>query len=415
MKEISKVRAYKKKSIRSILSERHILKYLHHNFITNLYFSFQDNENLYLILDYFPGGDLRFYLNKNVQFKENEIKFFISNIIIGLKYLHQNNILHRDLKPENLIFDEKGYLNLADFGISKKIKKNKPIKDKSGTPGYLSPEILSEKNQTFICDYFAVGIVLYEIIFLKRPFGGKNTHEIADNILHKNIKLKKNKLPSLFINSSTANDLIDFINGLLKRKSEERLGAKGIKQIIQHPWLNGIDWDTIETKSCEEDDIPFVPNPGDNFDYLKINDKIKQNDEKYNSYLKLINNSTIFNSFYFNSFSPNERKIVSSKYLQYKNISEQNENENNNTNTRIIHSETLNNKKNVFKNTKNDTRNDSEGSSEYTLSEYVFEDDDFNYNNKRKTSEEIKAKRLNFSPKEIDNKYNMVKNRNSIF
>ena len=415
MKEISKVRAYKKKSIRSILSERHILKYLHHNFITNLYFSFQDNENLYLILDYFPGGDLRFYLNKNVQFKENEIKFFISNIIIGLKYLHQNNILHRDLKPENLIFDEKGYLNLADFGISKKIKKNKPIKDKSGTPGYLSPEILSEKNQTFICDYFAVGIVLYEIIFLKRPFGGKNTHEIADNILHKNIKLKKNKLPSLFINSSSANDLIDFINGLLKRKSEERLGTKGIKQIIQHPWLNGIDWDTIETKSCEEDDIPFVPNPGDNFDYLKINDKIKQNDEKYNSYLKLINNSTIFNSFYFNSFSPNERKIVSSKYLQYKNITDQNENENNNTNTRIIHSESLNNKKNVFKNTKNDTRNDSDGSSEYTLSEYVFEDDDFNYNNKRKTSEEIKAKRLNFSPKEIDNKYNMVKNRNSIF
>ena len=413
MKEISKVRAYKKKSIRSILSERHILKYLHHNFITNLYFSFQDNENLYLILDYFPGGDLRFYLNKNVQFKENEIKFFISNIIIGLKYLHQNNILHRDLKPENLIFDEKGYLNLADFGISKKIKKNKPIKDKSGTPGYLSPEILSEKNQTFICDYFAVGIVLYELIFLKRPFNGQNTHEIADNILHKNIKLKKNKLPHLFINSSSANELIDFINGLLKRKSEERLGAKGIKQIIQHPWLNGIDWDTIETKSCQEEDIPFVPNPGDNFDYLKINDKIKQNDEKYNSYLKLINNSTIFNSFYFNSFSPNERKIVSSKYLQYKNISEQNENENNNT--RIIHSETLNNKKNVFKNTKNDTRNDSEGSSEYTLSEYVFEDDDFNYNNKRKTSEEIKAKRLNFSPKEIDNKYNMVKNRNSIF
>ena len=413
MKEISKVRAYKKKSIRSILSERHILKYLHHNFITNLYFSFQDNENLYLILDYFPGGDLRFYLNKNVQFKENEIKFFISNIIIGLKYLHQNNILHRDLKPENLIFDEKGYLNLADFGISKKIKKNKPIKDKSGTPGYLSPEILSEKNQTFICDYFAVGIVLYELIFLKRPFNGQNTHEIADNILHKNIKLKKNKLPSLFISSSSANDLIDFINGLLKRKSEERLGAKGIKQIIQHPWLNGIDWDTIETKSCQEEDIPFVPNPGDNFDYLKINDKIKQNDEKYNSYLKLINNSTIFNSFYFNSFSPNERKIVSSKYLQYKNISEQNENENNNT--RIIHSETLNNKENAFKNTKNDTRNDSVDSSEYTLSEYVFNEDDFNYNNKRKTSEEIKAKRFNFSPKKIDDKYNMVKNRNSIF
>ena len=414
MKEISKVRAYKKKSIRSILSERHILKYLHHNFITNLYFSFQDNENLYLILDYFPGGDLRFYLNKNVQFKENEIKFFISNIIIGLKYLHQNNILHRDIKPENLIFDEKGYLNLADFGISKKIKKNKPIKDKSGTPGYLSPEILSKKTQTFICDYFTVGIVLYELIFLKRPFNGRNNQEIADNILHKNIKLKKNKLPSLFINSSSANDLIDFINGLLKRKAEERLGAKGIKQLIEHPWLNGTDWDTIETKLCKEEDIPFVPNPGDNFDYLKINDKIKKNDEKYNSYLKLINNSTIFNSFYFNSFSPNERKILSSKYLQYKDIGDQNEN-----NSRIIHSETLNSKKDVFKKSMNDTRNDSEGSSEYTLSEYVLDEEDFDFNGKRKISGEIKqkikTKRFNFSPKKVNDKYNMMKNRNSIF
>ena len=416
MKEISKVRAYKKKSIRSILSERHILKNLHHNFITNLYFSFQDNENLYLILDYFPGGDLRFYLNKNVQFKENEIKFFISNIIISLKYLHQNNILHRDIKPENLIFDEKGYLNLADFGISKKIKKNKPIKDKSGTPGYLSPEILSEKNQTFICDYFAVGIVLYELIFLKRPFNGRNNQELAENILHKNIKLKKNKLPSLFINSSSANELIDFINGLLKRKSEERLGNKGIKQLIQHPWLSGTDWDTIEAKLCKEEDIPFIPCPGDNFDYLKINNKIKQNDEKYNSYLKLINNSTIFNSFYFNSFSPNERKIFSSKYLQYKDIGEQSEN----NNSRIIQSETLNSKKNVFKKPSNETRNDSEGSSEYTLSEFIFDENDFAYNNRisggeGRISDETKRKRFNFSPKKRNDSNNMVKDRNSIF
>ena len=112
MKEISKVKAYLKKSIRSIMMERHILKYIHHNFISNLYFSFQDKDNLYLILDYFSGGDLRYYLNKHIQFNEKQIKFFISNIIISLKYLHQNNILHRDMKPENLVFDEKGYLNL---------------------------------------------------------------------------------------------------------------------------------------------------------------------------------------------------------------------------------------------------------------------------------------------------------------
>ena len=88
MKEISKVKAYLKKSIRSIMMERHILKHIHHNFISNLYFSFQDKDNLYLILDYFSGGDLRYYLNKHIQFNEKQIKFFISNIIINLKYLY---------------------------------------------------------------------------------------------------------------------------------------------------------------------------------------------------------------------------------------------------------------------------------------------------------------------------------------
>ena len=294
MKEISKVKAYIKKSIRSIISERHILKHLHHNFITNLYFSFQDKDNLYLILDYYSGGDLRFYLNKNIQFNDMQIKFLVANIILSLKYLYQNNILHRDIKPENLVFDEKGYLNLADFGISKKIKKNRPIKDRSGTPGYLSPEIISKKNQTFVCDYFPLGIVIYELIFLKRPFNGKSKQEVFENILHQNIKLKKHKLPNLMINSPSASELVDFINGLLKRKAEERLGFKGINELIGHPWLNGIDWDIMEEKLFKEEEIPFIPSPGDNLDYIKVNEKIKEKDENYNSFLKLTNRSNIF-------------------------------------------------------------------------------------------------------------------------
>ena len=159
MKEISKVKVYIKKSIESILRERHILKHLKHNFITNLYFSFQDKDNLYLILDYFPGGDLRFYLNKNVQFNEKQIKFFISNLILSLRYIHKNKIIHRDVKPENLILDEKGYLNLADFGISRKVKKTESIKDKSGTLGYLSPETILQKSQNYATDFFPIGII----------------------------------------------------------------------------------------------------------------------------------------------------------------------------------------------------------------------------------------------------------------
>ena len=415
MKEISKVKVYIKKSIKSIIMERHILKHLHHNFITNLYFSFQDKDNLYLILDYYSGGDLRFYLNKNVQFTEEQIKFLISNIILSLRYLHKNNILHRDIKPENLVFDDKGYLNLADFGISKKIKKNKPIKDRSGTPSYLSPEIILKKNQTFVCDYFALGIILYELIFLKRPFNGKNKQEIADNILHIKIKLKKNDLPNTFSESQSANELIDFLNKILKRKTEERLGAKGIKELMEHPWLKETDWKIMELKIFEENEIPFIPFPGDNFDYLKINNKIHEKDQNYNSYLNLVNNSTLFDSFYFNSFSSKNRKVLSSNNLRHKEISEQSDN-----NTRIIHSQSLKTKKNI-KNSINETKNESSGSNEYTLSEYIFEDDDdfiFNRDSENigRFSDGIKSKRYTLSPKGNMNDPNKRdKNRNTIF
>ena len=410
MKEISKVKAYIKKSIRSIISERHILKHLHHNFITNLYFSFQDKDNLYLILDYYSGGDLRFYLNKSIQFNEMQIKFLVANIILSLKYLHQNNILHRDIKPENLVFDEKGYLNLADFGISKKIKKNRPIKERSGTPGYLSPEIISKKNQTFVCDYFPLGIIIYELIFLKRPFNGKSKQEVFENILHQNIKLKNHKLPNLFIDSPSASELVDFINGLLKRKAEERLGFKGINELISHPWLNGIDWDIMKEKLFKEEDIPFIPSPGDNFDYIKANEKIKEKEENYNSYLKLINNSTLFKSFYFNSFSPNKRKVLSSNNLSCIQFTDQNESK-----SKIIHYVTSKHSMKDVKKYMNDSINDS-NYSEYTLSECADDEDDFIFNRNseggRRISEETKNKKFCFSPKK---NVDIEKNRNSIF
>lgn len=409
MKEVSKVRAYIKKSLHSIIMERHILKHIHHNFITNLYFSFQDTDYLYLVLDYFSGGDLRFYLNKNVQFNENEIKFFVSNIILSLRYLHRNGILHRDIKPENLIFDENGYLNLGDFGISKKVKKNVEIKDKSGTPGYLSPELIKKKKQTYASDYFSLGIVVYEMIFLERPFNGKTRHEVANNILHKNIKLKRSSLPKIFCDSSTADDLADFINRLLKRKSEERLGAKGINEIMEHPWLKGTDWNTMEFKILDEEKIPFAPNPGDNFDYLKVNAKEEEKIELYDSYLNYINRDNSLSCFYFNSFFSNERKVSSSDNLVSRPICGRNDN------NQISHSKTVKIKSNIKKSI-SETRNESNGSDEYTLNEYIYEDDDdFIFNRNSENIYENKRNRYSYSPRKSGKEQDKIKrNRNSV-
>ena len=197
MKEMSKVKAFIKKSLGSILLEKQILSNLHYSLIANLNFSFQDKEYLYLVLDYLPGGDLRYYMSQRIIFNESQIKFIISNLILSLKYIHSNNILHRDIKPENLIFDDKGYLHLTDFGISRIIRNGKPILENSGTPGYISPEILLHKPQYFSSDYFSMGVICYELLMGKKPFRGKNKKSIAEKILYKNIKLTKKICPKI--------------------------------------------------------------------------------------------------------------------------------------------------------------------------------------------------------------------------
>ena len=394
MKEISKVRAFLKKSINLIKTERSILKKIHYNFIANLYFSFQDKDYLYLILDYFPGGDLRFYLEQKIQFDERQIKFFVANIILSLKYLRLNNILHRDIKPENLVFDKKGYLNLTDFGISKKVKSNKLIKDLSGTPGYLSPEVILEKNQTYSSDYFSLGVVIYELIFLRRPFEGKTKQELYENILNKKIELTKEDLPEKIKNGSSSNDLADFINKLLKRKREKRLGDKDINQIFSHPWMMGMtNWDKIESKMILEEDIPFIPSQGDNFNYLRVNKHVNEKDKNYKSYLKLINNSTLFDNFYYNYYSINSK------------ISEESNNRDSTGNNPLTdRRNSFKKNENIKINAKNEEPNET---NEFTLSEYEFnEDDDVIFNrfsdNLGRISDlndDSKIKRYSYSPK----------------
>ena len=316
MKEMSKVKAYMKKSLASILSEKNILTNLHYSLISNLNFSFQDKEYLYLVLDYLPGGDLRYYLSRKIIFNEAQIKFIISNLLLSLKYIHNNNVIHRDIKPENLVFDDKGYLHLTDFGISRKIKNNKPILDKSGTPGYISPEVLLNKPQTFCSDFFSVGVLCYELVYNKKPFKGKNKKEITEKILYKDIKLTKKDIPdnySLIIG--------DFINKLLKRNFRERLGNKGIQNIMNHPWLEGVNWDIIEAKLVANENIPFWPSLGDNFDNTLANKKENMDMEHYEEYLKKINDSGYFKNFYFNYFNIKQSKTLEKTSNSLKNTS----------------------------------------------------------------------------------------------
>ena len=133
MKEMSKTKIIDKKSDKSVKSERDLLSKMSHPFIVNMHFSFQDNDNLYLVMDLLTGGDLRYHICKNRKFTEEQSKFFIACILLGLEYCHHNQIIHRDIKPENLVLDENGYVHITDFGIAK-IQTENNKKETSGTP-----------------------------------------------------------------------------------------------------------------------------------------------------------------------------------------------------------------------------------------------------------------------------------------
>jgi len=297
MKEMNKAKIYIKKSMKSILNEKKFLEKINYPLLSNMYYAFQNKEYLFIILDYLPGGDLRYHLSKKKKYSENEIKFLTSNLILSLEYLHNKNIIHRDIKPENLVFDLNGYIHLTDLGISCEIIKGKKILNSSGTPSYMAPEVLIKKNNNFTIDFYALGIIIYELIFGKRPYKGNNKNEIKENILCKEITVKKNDLnKNLFFDFSICN----FVNLLLKRKPNLRLGYYGIFEIKEHDFLKDVNWKKIEKKEIKS---PFRVNENnDNFNIKYVNQEDDESifDNKKEYYINIVNESNFFKNFYFN-------------------------------------------------------------------------------------------------------------------
>ena len=169
MKEMSKARILTKRSVKSVMNERQILTLLNSPFLVNMYYAFQDRENLYLVMDMLSGGDLRYHICRYRKFSEEQTRFFVACLVAGLDCCHKKDIIHRDIKPENLVIDEDGYLRITDFGIAR-IWRPENAQDTSGTPGYMAPEVMCRQNHTTSVDYFAVGVIAYECMHGRRPY-----------------------------------------------------------------------------------------------------------------------------------------------------------------------------------------------------------------------------------------------------
>ena len=327
MKIMSKTKIIKKNSVKNINNEKKFLSLLHHPFLVNMICSFQDTDNLYLVMELLLGGDMRYHINKKTVYNkkkdENQLKFIAGCTLIGLNYIHENKIIHKDIKPENLVYDSKGYIHITDFGISK-IYHPENGKENSGTPGYMAPEVLFNKDHDYTVDYFSLGVCLYELLMGKRPYHGHNKKELRKDIITRQARINEDNIPDGFIKSKNFFDCINFINGLLERKKERRLGYNGFKEIKEHPWLANYNWDDLINKSIQPSFIP--PQSDSNYDKKYCNEIEKIGDDTQKEY-NTIKNKIDYNKYFDNYTCNNEIFLEKKEECNDKNNKIINENE----------------------------------------------------------------------------------------
>ncbi|XP_065433211.1 ribosomal protein S6 kinase alpha-1 isoform X9 [Chrysemys picta bellii] len=238
--------------------ERDILADVNHPFVVKLHYAFQTEGKLYLILDFLRGGDLFTRLSKEVMFTEEDVKFYLAELALGLDHLHSLGILYRDLKPENILLDEEGHIKLTDFGLSKEaIDHEKKAYSFCGTVEYMAPEVVNRQGHTHSADWWSYGVLMFEMLTGSLPFQGKDRKETMTFIL-------KAKLGMPQFLSSEAQSLL---RALFKRNPANRLGSgtDGAEEIKRHPFYSTIDWNKLYRREIKPPFKPAVARPDDTF------------------------------------------------------------------------------------------------------------------------------------------------------
>ncbi|KAJ2610155.1 hypothetical protein GGF44_006234, partial [Coemansia sp. RSA 1694] len=253
-----------RRQITFTMTERSILSEVQHPFIVKLYYAFQSNSKLYLIMEYVAGGELFTHMVKERIFCEDQAVFYSAELVLALSHLHKLGIVFRDTKPENILLDKRGHLVLTDFGLSKTaLGEDGRTNTFCGTPSYMAPEVLNAAvSYEFSVDWWSLGILLYEMLTGDVPFKGKAPEKVAKNIA----KTKVNYPPYM------TPDARDLIIRLLRKKPEQRLGygASGIDKIKKHRFFRKVDWERLERDhtSLTPPIVPVLNGDGDfsNFD-----------------------------------------------------------------------------------------------------------------------------------------------------
>ena len=254
IKSIRKDIMIEKDQVDGVALEKDIMLNCDHVFVCGMDYLFQNKLRVYFVMPFIKGAELFKVFSKQRTFTEETVKFYAVQLILGVGYLHDQGIAHRDLKLENILIDEDGYIKLIDFGLAKMMTDDKLANTIAGTPMYLAPEVLRGTGHGLSVDWWAIGILMFELLFSVTPFWSRNKFEMQKKIIQGKFVFPDRKKYQ-FVYSQ---EIVHVINDLLNGDKNKRLGAQGgAKEVLAHPYFSDVDTNAYLQKKIKP---PFKPN-----------------------------------------------------------------------------------------------------------------------------------------------------------